>query len=304
MIRTSIIKSLAKVRRSKRLIFWYYLWNLGFGILIAFPLYIFLNDQVGKSLLGESLAQQFDMRVLFELLYYKSSMPAMLRSSLLVFLPMFIIIKLWFSGGTFSYLLNNTEFSFRTFINDSTRFLVRFLRLFIWSIPAFVVVFSIAIGYTLLTKLALGDLPDERLIFWNRIVTIALFFGCAMLCNLIFDYARMHIVANDMSNMWIAMWRGFTLALRHIGKTVSLYIVIALLGLGVLVIFLGLSLLLTSSHAVIIALMFLLHQIYIISRQFIYLLRIGSQAHLFRGLATEAGIRQSVYGYSTVIDTV
>jgi hypothetical protein len=302
MIRDSIIYGVTTIGQSKRLVVWYYIWNLVFGILITLPFFIMLNGKFSESLLSHSLAKQFDIRVLFELLKNQNSFLPMLITFAVVFLLINGVIKLWFSGGAFSYFTYPKTFSLHAFIKNSSHFIRPFLRLSLWFVPMCIAVFSIVIAYSLLIKIVIGNEPSELVSFWNNIIKLVLFVKCSLFCGMIFDYARLYIVYEDTTHIRSAVLHGLIFVMRHFIRTTGLLFTLVILGLGVLVMFFGLSLALAGFQWWIILLIFLVQQCYLFLRQFLQLMAIGSQAYLFKTLHNEGIMRKSLYGRMKISD--
>ncbi len=136
-----------------------------------------------------------------------------------------------------------------------------------------------------LVQAHIREVIDERVVFAWTVAKYLLVLGVLVLVNLIVDYARILTVVQKRRSAMLAAVGSLRFVIGHLGRTLSLYLIIGLLGLLFLVLYALLAPggLQESWSGVVWALV--LGQAYIVSRIWIRLLFMASQSALCASLA-------------------
>ncbi len=165
----------------------------------------------------------------------------------------------------------------------------RFLRLGVFAFAVYYFLFAFVHGW-LFTDLYgrwTRDLTAERTAFFIRLWCYAAFGLLLVLSNVVFDYARVRIVVEDRRSAIGALVAGARFVRRHAGAVVALYLLNALVFLGVVLVY---ALLVPGApHGGLQMWAVLLGgELYILARHYVKLLFYASQTSLFQGALAHA----------------
>jgi len=199
---------------------------------------------------------------------------------------LYLVIWVFLSGGVLHFYNTNDPVTFGHFMKGAGIYFFRFLRLaviaglFYWLIYFHLLAF-------------LGDLIqehtreviDERVAFLWMLAKYLVVLMFLIFVNLIVDYTKIITVTKRQRSVFLAIVESFRFVLGNVGRTLSLYVVIGLLGVFFLCLYglLAPGGLQHSWIGVIWALA--LGQIYILSRIWIRLLFMASQSALCRTIS-------------------
>ncbi len=201
--------------RRPRLLLILWVINVLFALLIAGPFFALFSSDLGHSLLGRNL-QTLDFIWLGDLLFrYQDVAPAAL-AAVAIPVVLYAIVYVFLNGGIIGRLLDGEgRTTPQTFFSDCGRYFWRFVRLFLASLIFYALAFGVvleALSALLkpVSEKALTEWPD----FWIsglHSVAALLFLS---LVHMVFDYARILIVAEDDRRVLHAL----VTALRFVGK--------------------------------------------------------------------------------------
>jgi hypothetical protein len=206
---------IATASRRPRLLLILWVINVLFALLIAGPFFALFRADLGHSLLGRNL-QALDFIWLGDLVFkYQDMAPAALAA---VTTPVifYALVYVFLNGGIIGRLLDGERRTTpQTFFSDCGRYFWRFVRLFLVSLLFYALAFGVvlqALSALLkpVSERALTEWPD----FWIsglHSVAALLFLS---LVHMIFDYARILVVAEDDHRVLHAL----KTALRFVGK--------------------------------------------------------------------------------------
>ncbi len=267
---------------NKKLILIYYLINLVFGIIILLPFRAILNEYIGSSLMGQTLAGRLDMDFLFELFAHRGEALKSGMSLLLIVPVLYWLMQLFLSGGVLSLFFRQELFSAAQFWGDAAKYFGRFIRLVLWCIPAIIILFLLQFIWTGFQKLVFGADSMEAVLYYGAWIKVGLRYLSIILIAMVIDYARIHAVINDERKMRVSMWQGIKFAFGKFGKTFSLAFLFFLFSAIVLIIYNPIADLLHFPNSIVILLLFLLQQIYMLTTLFFKLAKYSSEVGLYK----------------------
>lgn len=276
-------EGLKSVIRNKKM------WFLLFGIQFAFALFLLIplrsqwDKMLGHSLMGQEVVQGFGANVFFEFLYHFRHAVSLEMVLLFIMGIAYLTVTIFLNGGILSTFLREDEkFSARHFFEGSGYYFGRFVRLFLFSIVFLIVVFLINKGIGLLFSKIYAD--SEPLWAYLQILKLLIFFVLIFLVNMVFDYAKIRTILLDRRDMFKTGLRAWAFVFRHLGKTLALYYLVALLGIIFFIVYTATGKLIHASTSIGILLLFLWQQTYAFTRIGVRLTFYSSQAILFKKL--------------------
>ncbi|MBI4809898.1 MAG: hypothetical protein HY800_00290 [Ignavibacteriales bacterium] len=268
--------------RNKRMIFVYYLVNLLLGLMIVLPFRMIISDFVGNTLMGEKLAGRLDMDFLFEFIIKSSGGIDALKGSLLIIPLLYWLCGLFLSGGAYSIFISGERYSAAMFWGYSARYFGRFLRLFMWSIPAFIILYGFQFIEIAIVRIFWGKDPYQYITFWGTWIRGGLGYIGILIYYLILDYARIYVLSSNEHRMRKALWFGIRFTFRNFFKTFSLTFILFIIGITVLLIYNPLADALHAPSAVVVIILLLVQQLYILIKMLLRLTLYAGQSSLFK----------------------
>jgi hypothetical protein len=198
-----------------------------------------------------------------------------------------MIVSLFLIGGVLDRLARDRAIGAAAFFSACGMYAARFLRL---AIIATVMYWFLLVPYhqwlfeELYSSLT-ENLTIERTAFFYRVGLYAAFLLPLLLVNLVFDYAKVRAVVEDRRSMIGAVVSAVRFIRRHPGAAIGLYLLDALLFLGVI----GLYFLVAPGAYVPNAVAFAIGQLYIVLRVMVRLQFAASQIALFQNRLAHAG---------------
>ncbi len=282
MIFNSIIHGFKQTLRMKRMIGIFYLTNLPLGLLVMIPFRNMLNDFAGNSLMGESLTGGINWDFIFEFFTNNSGGIKMLGGLIAVAALIYWLAGLFISGGALSLYMKNEGWNGSTFWGDSAKYFGRFFRLWLWSIPVFIVLYGIQFLETGFVRVVFGSDPYENVKFWGNAVRVGLGYLGIIFYYVIFDYARMYVVETDTRRMRIALKKSVLFAVKNLWKVFGLALVFFVIGILFLLIYRVKASFLSSPNVFVIFLLIIVQQVYILLKSAMKLMLYSGQVNLYQ----------------------
>ncbi|HSR70266.1 MAG TPA: hypothetical protein VLU25_20220 [Acidobacteriota bacterium] len=303
---TAFRRGIAASLSVKRFIFW--MWLVSF--LLAFAPALILSHQIedslGSSAKAEALAQGYDDRWYLEFEAEAKALAAsfdptvagagavlnavdaFLTGEHLDYFPgvvligaLYLLVWIWAAGAILTAFESGQAPSLPQCAADGTRYFFRFLRLFVLSGLAYLVIFGWLMPFLEEHVESVSrDIVDERMAFFWYLLAYLVAWILLLIVNLVFDYAKIVTVIEDRRSMLGATLRSLRLVFSHPLQAISLYGLNLLLALVFLIIYTALAPGASqASWAAVIWALFL-GQLYIASRIFTRLCFFGSQFDL------------------------
>jgi hypothetical protein len=226
---SSIGGGAAAASRRPRVLLILYLVNLVFALLVAGPFYAQAKADLGHSLLGRNL-QALDFVWLGELFYRYQNVAPAVAAWLLGSVLLYAVLSVFLSGGTIGRLLDaEGRTTAQSFFSDCGRYFWRFLRLFLLALPCYI----LALGAVPAALSALlGPIVENARTEWTPFAVslgrTALALLALSLVHMVFDYARVRIVAEADRSALRALGTALAFLGRRFFRSWGLYLLIAL----------------------------------------------------------------------------
>ncbi|MCI0695883.1 hypothetical protein L0337_28265 [candidate division KSB1 bacterium] len=287
MILNSLKTGFAQVRANKRLVVVFYLANLFFGLLLMLPLRAIVKDFIGNSQMGAKLGGPLDMDFLFEFFKHSSeAVPAFMGLVLIVPAANWLF-TLFLSGGALATYAGNEKYNAAFFWGNSAKYFGSFVRLTLWSLPVFAVLFCLQFLETGVQRLIFGSDPYQNITYWGGWIKVGLRQLGILLFVMVLDYARIHAVLNDERKMRTSLLQGLKFVFGNFLYTFGLALLLLIVGATALVIYNPIANSLAAPNALIVIMLFVWQQAYMIFRTLLRLTTYASELHLYRQRAAE-----------------
>ncbi len=287
MILNSLKSGFAQVRANKRLILVFYLANLFFGLLLMLPLRSILSDFIGNSQMGEKLGGPLDMNFLFEFLKHKDEVIPAFMGLILIVPAVNWLFTLFLSGGAFATFVGGGKYNAAFFWGNAAKYFGRFIRLTLWSMPVFAVLFCLQYLESGVERLIFGSDPYQNITYWGGWIKVGLRQFGFLLFAMVLDYARIHAVLNDEQKMRVSLVQVLKFAFGNFLQTFGLAFLLLAIGAAALVVYNPIANSLSAPNAMIVFMLFIWQQIYMLFRMTLRLTTYSSQLDLYRRRAAE-----------------
>jgi hypothetical protein len=273
--------------KNKRMVVLFYLVNVLFGLIVMIPFRTILVNFAGHSLVGKSLAEHFDLEFIIEFVRKNDGVFSTLMSLFLVAGAMYWLVGLFLSGGAYGMFVAGEKYSAQLFWKNAGEYFGRFIRLFLWSIPVFVVFYSIQFLENGFIRIFFGKDPYQNIIYWGSMVKTGLGYFGILLYYVVLDYARIYTVRTGERKMRIALWHGISFTFRHFFLTFALSLVMFLIGTIALLVYNPIADALHAPNALVVILLLVVQQCYILFRMLLRLILYAGQTSLHKHKAGE-----------------
>lgn len=271
--------------QQKKMIAFLFLIYLVVALIMALPVIKLICQALDHSVAADRLLKAFDVKI-FQTIFLDIGLDVNLSGLLIGFAIIYILLQTFFAGGILKILIQGKRFALRHFLFGCLDYFTRFLRLFLLSLLFIIITFSI---FGLLSNLTYYFTQTVTTEFWPYLLLYLRIFIVMVLLgiiNMIFDYAKIIAVANDLHSMIDSMQKAFFFVIGHVYKASTLYILYLLSALAMLAVYWLLENLLDTSDIIGILLFILLSQTYTVSRIWIRLSFFAGQNIFYHQLST------------------
>ena len=262
------------------------LWALNFlfSLMAVAPLAFLIHGHLAHSFSGQRLLQKLDILWLGDFIYrYMDAAPAFTGLALLAAI-LYLLMSVFLNGGVIG-CLNRLEArtTLADFFHDCGLYFWRFFRLFLLSIPVYLLVMGVFFrmliaALRIFERRATTEWP--ALIFSNaRILILVLLLG---LVSMFFDYVKIGMVTGARKKVLKEAWRALTFVGRRFAKAWGLYLLSGLVFVMLTLIYLEIARVLPKNLPLLVLLFFLWQQLYILGRQASKLLFFATELELVR----------------------
>ncbi|HYA48396.1 MAG TPA: hypothetical protein VEG35_01750, partial [Burkholderiales bacterium] len=201
--------------------------NIVYALLIATPLYALVKSDLGHSLLGRSL-HLLDFLWLGELVYKFQGMGPALTAGFLVSLVLYLGLYIFLNGGIIGRLVDREgRPTLQAFFADCGRYFGRFVRLFLVSLVFYVLAFGVVLALLARSlKPVLDQARTEWALLWVSWLRTLAALLLLSLVHMVFDYARIAVVADNERRVLRALERALKFIGRRFFRNWSLYLLI------------------------------------------------------------------------------
>ena len=275
-------KGFQTTNKSLRMVVYLWLINFVYSVLIVTPIYFLFKKDLSRSLMSDQVARGTDFLWLGDIIFkHQDILPALVGWFLIPGI-FFMLLYIFLYGGIIGRVVAQEEkMKMSGFLADCTKHFFTFLRVFLISLVAYLVVFGgiysiISALFNLWKKSASTEWP----LIFSSILEFLILVLLFSLVRMFFDYVRVRLVV-EKSKKAI---RATLLNLAFIGKRFfrawSLYLLVglitAVLGAVYLAVYQPLP-----NMGVLLIVGFIWQQIYIFSRMWTKILFYSTEYHFF-----------------------
>ena len=234
---------------------------------VAAPAMLWLIDPLSHSRMANTLLAHFDVNWIGELFEPGGRAVGALAGAAAIAAGLTWLVAILFAGGVLTMLNERWKrFSFSLFLAAAGRHFWRILRLSLFGLICYALVFWLGRLPTFVVKKLFGDGMEAWPLAVAGIVSsilTALLFGWVAT---VLDYAKVRLVSDDARGAFKALLRSFRFVFRHLGLTMGVWlmnaILLALVGAG----YLALSNAVNASTTATILLLVVIQQVFILFR--------------------------------------
>jgi len=227
MPKRPIRDGLLLVWRHQRLVWWIFFVNLVIGFLGSLAPGAVLHPVLDKSLYSEEMSKHFDAAGFFELLMKPEVSTAPWMAGSLAAGLIFLFYMLFISGGVLATYHQDRKLSRGQFFESCGDFFWRMVRLLLWSIIPFAIVFGLAAVVQRVSGKMASDAARELQGFYVQVGGSFVCLVFALFVRAWFDLAQARTVIDGVRGMRVLTYRSFVLALRSLPRLVSIYLTTA-----------------------------------------------------------------------------
>jgi hypothetical protein len=180
-----------------------------------------------KSLYSEEMSKHFDAAVFLELLMKPEVSTAPWMAGSLAAGLIFLFYMLFISGGVLATYHQDRKLTGGQFFESCGEFFWRMVRLLLWSIIPFAIVFGLAAVVQRVSGKMASDAARELQGFFVQLGGSFLCLLFALFVRAWFDLAQAHTVIDRVRGIRVLTFRSFVLALRNLPRLVSMYLTTA-----------------------------------------------------------------------------
>ena len=281
---TSYINGITSTFNKTKILFVLYFIAFIFALTAALSFKSAISKDAGSSLALLSLLKDFDFTTYSNFMHlFRNTISPLVNAA--IFLGAFYtIFSIFFSGGIISAFINQgTGSSLSKFWADSWTYLSRFFRLFIYILILQIIV-------ALLVYFPLGaiigsissSIQSEATYFYIVLTGVIIHLFLITILVLVSDYAKIMMVNDEANRPFKTMLKAFAYLLKHFFSVYGLNILFILTGVLLFIIYFFLDDKIGMTSGFTIFIMFLIQQLFIISRLFLKISVYGGEIELVK----------------------
>lgn len=269
---------------NKRLKMVVYLWliNFIFSVLIVTPVYLLIKKDLSRSLMADQILKGTELLWLGDIIYkYQDILPALVGWFLVpgVF---FMLLYVFLNGGIIGRIAAQDEkVNMTSFFSDCSKYFFPFLRVFLISLVAYLVVFGgihsiISALFNLWKKSASTEWPLILSSILEFLILVLLF----SIVRMFFDYVRVRLVVEKSKKTIRATLLNIAFIGKRFFRAWFLYLFVGLITAVLGVIYLAVYQPLPKIGVLLIV-GFIWQQMYVLSRMWTKILFYSTEYHFF-----------------------
>jgi hypothetical protein len=269
-----------------KMIFLLYVINFLVALPLALAFRSSLASGLGASMDSSSLMQSLDFSIMQDFLkLHRDGIGAIMQQVTWVLLT-YMIINTFLAGGILTLVRGKKEpFSASAFFGGCGTYFLRYLRLFLIFgvlLTLVLVIMSVVLGG--LVSTIVDNASSELTAYWAYLAMIVLLLLPAMLVIMIADYAKIIVIMQDEHSMLKTAWRSTKLVFRNFFKVFGLELLMVLIPVLLFVFYLWLDLSIGMTSDMTILVMFILQQLFIVSKAWTKVFFFSGELSLFHSL--------------------
>jgi hypothetical protein len=243
--------------------------NFIFSLFAVGPLFFLMMDHMSHSFSGERALQKLDIFWLGDFVYRYMNIAPALTGLILLAVILYLLLSVFLNGGIIGGL-NRAEAktTLADFFHDCGLYFWRFFRLFLLSIPVYLVVLGI---FYPLIKTFLEIFSRRAATEWPALIVsnlrlLALVLLLAVV-SMFFDYVKIGLVTGGSKKVLWGTWLTVKFFGRRFLKAWGLYLLAGLVFIALTLFYLEIARILPKNRPLLVLLVFLWQQFYILCRQ-------------------------------------
>jgi hypothetical protein len=280
----AVLRGAAQVGRAWPVALLIWALTLAFAVVLVLPVAAVLHFNLGHSLYAARLFDNFDPQWIAEFLLQTGRWPiAAIAPLAAAFAAAFLLLMTFVSGGALAVFSGDAQTPGR-FWPGCARNFPRLLLLLLLSLVCYGLVLSANAPLEGLGRKIWGAGMEERpliLFSWARAAVLLLLMVGV---NLVFDYAKIRAVADDVRNPFGAAVGAFVFVARHPIRTVGTYALVGLLAVALAALYRGVSSVLPRTSFVSLVGVLVVQQAFVAARVLVRLLFFAGQTEMHLAL--------------------
>ncbi|MCK9325638.1 MAG: hypothetical protein M0P69_09090 [Bacteroidales bacterium] len=273
---TLYIRGYDRASKSFRMLFLIYAAYLVAALLLAIPFLSLAKGMGANSMLPAELMNGFDATVIRELMASGGPAFAVYIKGFLPWMIAFLLLQVYLTGGMVAWVSNPWgRFQFQTFVRESNRLFIRYLKLISW-----IVIWQIitAMVIWLAWSILVGT---QELISDQTLVITVIVAGIIHLMSLLFilmaaDLARSSLFLQDSQKSLKTLWQSVKLQFRRFSSIYLLSLLLFLVPCALILLFYWFRSGVIVNNGWILLGVVMIQQLFILARIFLRIWRLAS----------------------------
>ncbi|MBI2416617.1 MAG: hypothetical protein HYV28_01690 [Ignavibacteriales bacterium] len=226
-IKQTLLYSARFTYQNKMLVFLYWATNLGFALVLTFPLFTLLKEELQYSAINSHFAAEFDFLWYIQFLTHHDTMVNVIPGLVISIALLYNLIQLFYTGGFLAIAAHPQKNHIVDFFFGGVRYFYRFVAVYLVTILLYFVIISInsllvGIGNRLFAD-SQSTLPE----FFFHFARYTLFLFWIVVVNVVADYSKVAIASKDESNLIRAAVKAFLFVKDNFALTISIFLILA-----------------------------------------------------------------------------
>lgn len=284
---TAFFNGVRQVLAMKRLVMIFFVPNLLLALVMILPVVSLIHGSLSQSLFGTNPASRFEILWLEDFLYQHGNALVALLPLWLALAILYFVVELFLAGGALGVFNSGEPLVLRKFWSEAYKHFFILLRLLLLSLLFYGLVLVL---YVMFSDMLTADLPrtsasEQPIVVISWILFAFLFFFLS-LGNMCFEYARVKAVADRRGGALRETWGALKFVMRNKLRALGLYYMLLLVQVVVTVFGIYLVGLLRQSSLLLVALVFVVQELFVILRITVRLVSYSSEMALYHSLST------------------
>lgn len=267
--------------RNIKMTFLIYCINLVLALLVVFPFLSALKSGFGNSMLPDALLKGFDFTSLVEFLRNFKSIGGFIAQArwMIIF---YLIASVFMSGGILFIINKKEKFSVISFLNGCVLYFFRFFKLFIYMLFFnLLVALIVYLPLYFIVDSASDTVASEASLFYIILAGVLIHLILFGILQMTVYYAKIRIVSEDSRKVFSSIFRSIKFVFKHFASTLTLFLLQLIIPMLLVIVFFFFNGVIGMTSGFTILVMFIIQQVFIISRVFTRIWMYGSQYDLF-----------------------
>ncbi|MEW6508581.1 MAG: hypothetical protein AB1432_12650 [Bacteroidota bacterium] len=284
-LKNTIVHGTRTVFHNFRLVFLMWIFNALSALVLTVPILNILMDNLGRSLLSDQLAVQFDYMwfVQFQTLYKINF--DQLPLSIYTLVSIYTLLQTFFLGGLISIFHTPEKNHIVDFFYGGVKYFFRFVKITLISLALYFIAFVI-IDYTgKLIHLIFRNSENvllEFIFFALRYVLLVFFIG---IVSIISDYSKVSLAVNDRTKIFREVYSATLFIKNNFSIVFTAFLIVAVIGAIGAVVYNIIGLAIPRTPYYMLLLSFILQQMLIIFRLLVRMLFSATEVNLYKDLS-------------------